>query len=190
MYTVDEFEAELRLIKNEEIRDFIRYCLEKAPPYFYEVPSSSGGKYHPSWANGEGGLVRHSRAAAILAVDFARMYKLEGNEADAVVAATIIHDICKWGIPGGKYTTPDHSYTGAKYVHNLAAAYGKEVPKLKEILGGVAWHNGQWEKRTNGQKVKSFPEEFSLIEQAVHCADYTASRAYITINNLEPNLIG
>lgn len=185
MLCPDDFCDELKLIKNNEIRDFVYHCLEQAPVYFWTNPSSSGGKYHNATNNGDGGLVRHSRATAMFGADFARMYSMSQADTDAVVAACILHDLCKYGLPGGKYTTPDHCYTSAKYVNGLAQQYEKAIPMLKEILGGIAWHNGQWTKRLNGQTVKNFPTEYSKIEEIVHMADYASSRSYVSINKFD-----
>lgn len=184
-YTPDFFKPVLDKIKNEAIRNFTRYCLENAPIYFWSKPSSSSGKYHGGQNNGDGGLVRHSLTTAMFGLEFARMEKLSPDETDAVIAAAILHDLCKYGMPGGPHTTPDHCYTSAKYVNGLAGKFGAEVPLLKEILGGIAWHNGQWTKRTNGQTVKGYPEEYSKIEKIVHTADYAASRSFVSNTTLD-----
>lgn len=59
----ETFKKELSLIKNENIRNFVKEFLNTVPDYFFTVAASSTGKYHPNYALGEGGLVRHTKAA-------------------------------------------------------------------------------------------------------------------------------
>ena len=35
-------------IENEELRNFALYSANEIPNYFWEIPASSSGKYHPS----------------------------------------------------------------------------------------------------------------------------------------------
>ena len=46
--------------ENADIKEFCQVLIENLPLYWREVPASSTGKYHPSYALGEGGLMRHS----------------------------------------------------------------------------------------------------------------------------------
>ena len=57
------FEVELTYLKSDRIRKACLAMTKLLPDYFYEVPASSTGKYHPSYSLGEGGLLRHSKAA-------------------------------------------------------------------------------------------------------------------------------
>ena len=59
----DQFNKELGYIKDEKIRNSLILILEELPDYWFSVPASSTGKYHPKYALGEGGLLRHSKAA-------------------------------------------------------------------------------------------------------------------------------
>lgn len=181
MSDVAHFEVELSWIKNEQIREFTIHCLEQAPPYFWEVPSSSTGKHHSGWSNGPGGLVKHSKATAYVAKELAPAYSLSDEDADVAIAAAILHDITKYGMHGGKYTTSDHGYVGAMFVHLLGKRYSKgEPPRLQDICKGIANHFG-----------KKFPEDYSVIEELVHVADMVASRKEIKFGFLEEtSLIG
>ena len=58
----DTFEKEIGWIHSEKIAKFATYCVNNLPAYFFTVPASSSGKYHPSYALGDGGLVRHTKA--------------------------------------------------------------------------------------------------------------------------------
>ena len=58
----DIFKNEIENIKNETIKKSCIDILESAPDYFFEIPASSTGKYHPQYALGSGGLIRHTKA--------------------------------------------------------------------------------------------------------------------------------
>lgn len=195
--TIDDFETELNFIKSETVREFTKYCLEKAPIYFWSVPSSSGGKHHSSWSNIEGGLVNHVRATAFVCKQLAPAYSLSEEEVDAAVASCILHDICKYGLPGGRHTTPTHDATGARFVYALGTKYqqetGKTIALLKDICSGIMHHFGTWTKRTEGEKspIKPFPEGYTKIEQLVHISDMVASRKGVNFEFLGTNsLVG
>lgn len=184
--------TELDWIKDETIKKFTEFCLDNAPPYFWVNPASSTGKYHSKDAAGSGGLARHTRATAYATKELARSYQLTPLETDAAIAAAILHDIQKYGA-GLPHTTKTHDYDGALFIHRLAARFSAEteVPMLKEICGGIAWHMGPWSIRKEGIPLKKFPEEYSRIEQLVHIADMVASRKDIKFTFLEPNsLVG
>ena len=63
----DIFKTELGYIKEDDIREKAIKVINMLPDYFFEVPASSTGKYHPSFSQGEGGLVRHTKAAVNIA---------------------------------------------------------------------------------------------------------------------------
>ena len=66
MNKVEVFENELVYIENEDIRDSLRTMIEKIPDYFFTIPAASTGKYHPQYAQGDGGLVRHTKVACYI----------------------------------------------------------------------------------------------------------------------------
>ena len=96
------FEREISLIKDEDYRKFIEHYLETyVPNYFWEIGASSSGKYHPQFSQGEGGLVRHTKAVVMFAEELLRMssymYMSEEHK-DYVIMACIVHDTCKYGM--------------------------------------------------------------------------------------------
>ena len=62
MNRINLLQNELNMIKSDDIREFAKILINDAPEYFFHVPASSTGKYHPSYALGEGGLARHTKA--------------------------------------------------------------------------------------------------------------------------------
>ena len=61
------FRRELDYIKDDRIRKACETVLDMLPDYFYEIPASSTGKYHPEFSLGTGGLVRHVKVAVRIA---------------------------------------------------------------------------------------------------------------------------
>ena len=74
MNNIKHFERELNLIVNEELRMAVKaYLEEETPDYFWTDGASSSGKYHPSFSQGVGGLVRHTKAVVMFAEELLRM---------------------------------------------------------------------------------------------------------------------
>ena len=57
------FLDELELISDEELSESLLKIIELLPEYWFKEAASSTGKYHPEYALGDGGLLRHSKAA-------------------------------------------------------------------------------------------------------------------------------
>lgn len=68
------------------------------PDYFYQVPSSSSGKYHSEDELEPGGLVLHTIKCVRAAETMARMYQLTEDELELAKTALLLHDICKNGL--------------------------------------------------------------------------------------------
>ena len=61
MDKVKTFEKELEYIVDDNIKESSKTMIELLPDYFFHEAASSTGKYHPSYALGDGGLVRHTK---------------------------------------------------------------------------------------------------------------------------------
>ena len=48
------FTEELNYIEEARIREAAKVLLDNLPDYFYKIPASSTGKYHPDFARGDG----------------------------------------------------------------------------------------------------------------------------------------
>ena len=174
---MNTFEKELALIQNEEIRVNTAKVLEHVHESFFTAAASSTGKYHPNYALGEGGLVRHTKAAVGI---FASLMELDmmdvfdGDLKDYMIAALILHDTCKSGIDwDGKYTKHEHPLLAQKLI---AETIGDSV--YSEIVGGlVASHMGQW--NTNFRSRVILPTPSTDAARLVHLCDYLASRKFL-----------
>ena len=95
------FEREINLIVNEDLRMAVKCYMDDAvPEYFWTDGASSSGKYHPQFSQGEGGLVRHTKAVVMFAEELLRMSSfmyMKDRWKDYVIAACILHDTFKYG---------------------------------------------------------------------------------------------
>lgn len=171
------FEKEINLIQSEDYRMFVRDYLDNyVPNYFWEIGASSSGKYHPQFSQGEGGLVRHTKAVVMFAEELLRMssymYMSEEHK-DYVIMACILHDTCKYG--SGEYNKEcykEHAKNAANLVKWAWKAYFGELPS-EFFLSAIKCHMGQWSERED--------RPFTNIDRCVHMADYMASRSFIDI---------
>lgn len=103
---VPYFEDQLKLIKDESLRDFVKGYIDRQPKFKIEYPTSSTGKYHPKWQNGEGGNGRHTKNVVKILQVFERAYP--NLKWDEVYTAAILHDMSKYQASTDKYTDSNH----------------------------------------------------------------------------------
>lgn len=175
------FKEELSYIKSDIIRTDTMICLNNTPSYFFKVPASSTGKYHPNYALGEGGLVRHTKAAVKIANDLLSLEQysnmFDDERKDYIIAALILHDTYKSGVEQAKYTCFDHPLIAAEQIRQLdsiSEGFKLFVPMLIES------HMGQWNTAKYSPNIV-LPKPGSPEQQFVHMCDYLASRKYIEI---------
>ena len=172
------FEREINLIQSEDYRAFMREFLDNwVPSYFYEIGASSSGKFHPAFSQGEGGLVRHTKAVVMFAEELLRMSSymyMKDEFKDFVIMACICHDTCKYGIiEYDKSVYADHGKNASLLVNDCwQSAYGMPAPEY--LLSAIRSHMGQW---TTDREDRPFTN----IDRCVHMADYMASRSFIDI---------
>lgn len=177
------FSKELNWIKSEKIREFVADELERLPDYFFEVAASSTGKYHPTYALGEGGLVRHTKAAVAIAKDLLglEMYgRYSAEDKDIILAALILHDGMKHGTAGGKYTVATHPTEMADFIQaDCAKRLGQET--CDKLYSAIAAHMGQFNTDYKTKK-EILPKPQTAMQKFVHQCDYLASRKYLEVN--------
>jgi hypothetical protein len=181
---VEFFKFELSLINDNKIRKFTEKALGLLPDYFFVIPASTGGKYHPKFAAGEGGLVRHTQAAVRLAYELFRLNMLSyfsETEKDIIISSLILHDGNKAG-DLGLHTVPEHPI--------LMSDFLKNNEELKDIISedlllliceNIAHHMGQWTKDyKTGKEILEQPK--GKMQNFVHLIDYIVSRRVIEFN--------
>lgn len=179
------FNEELAQIKRRDIKKFTQMGIEILPEYFFIIPASSTGKYHPSYALGEGGLVRHTKVAvriALMLFENRTIQDFTEDEKDMIISALILHDGVKSGIPKQTYTLITHPLEVVKLImskQEIMNCVGKETSTT--ILRAVVTHMGQWnyDYKTR-EKVLPTPE--NKIERFVHMCDYLSSRKALEFN--------
>lgn len=164
-------------ISNSEIKQLVLNVIPHIPEYFYSIPSSSTGKYHPRDENAVGGLVRHTLRTIKVAEEMSRMYDLTEQELDLAYAALILHDSCKNGSLYSDYTVFNHPLLAAKLFANCNTSFytHKQKKAYKIIYKLIASHMGRWNVDPRDRKVK-LPKPKTKLEKFVHECDYIASR--------------
>lgn len=178
------FANELNWISDIKKRTWCAAMLDALPDYFYEVAASSTGKYHPEYALGEGGLVRHTKAAVTIAHDLLglEMYgKYMPNERDNILCALLLHDGLKHGEDGGKYTVFSHPLDIVRFLRKQEQFRDYITDKdFEQICDGISSHMGQWVTDKRHPSVV-LPKPMTSMQKFIHQCDYLASRRYIEI---------
>lgn len=183
MDRLEIFKHELNYIRDERVRNSLIHMINVLPDYFFEVAASSTGKYHPEYALGEGGLLRHSKAAMRIGYELlenpAIGDKYTGIEKDLMLAALLIHDGLKLGNPMEKYTRFDHPILMADLLEKEKDSL--EINDQERILmeDVIKTHMGVWTTDYNGNEVLEKPK--TKYQNFVHMCDFLASRKCILI---------
>ena len=178
------FKTELSYILNPKIKEFTEKALNNLPEYFFSIPASSSGKYHPKYALGEGGLVKHTQAAVRIAVEMFRLdiFKYTEDEKDMIISSLILHDGYKSGIDNSSHTVTEHPLIVANMLRtntDINSCIDEET--LNMIIGNIESHMGSWcfDYKTKKQVL---PKPKSKIQHVVHWCDYLASRKCLEFN--------
>lgn len=181
---ISVFINELNYIKDSNLKAFAMELIANAEDYFFTVPASSSGKYHPQFSLGVGGLVRHTRCVAYFAMGAGESYNFDQHTTDLLVIAALAHDIKKQGHISNGHTVREHPLYGADYVIEMQSKFPNFITKedAEKIAGAVRSHMGKWEGTREWVKDTTkelFPMPKDGFEQALQIADYVASRKYI-----------
>ena len=178
----DVFKKELYYIKDERIKENAITLIETIPSYFFSEAASSTGKYHPSFAQGEGGLLRHTKAAVRIAKEildtetFGDFYTK--TEKDLIILALIMHDSVKRG-DSEKYTRADHPLLACKLIEDnkdKLTLTDEEIDLLKSMISS---HMGQWNKDYDGNEILPKPE--TKYQRIVHLCDLLSCKKFLDI---------
>ncbi len=176
------FKKELEYIKNENIKQSAIYMINKLPDYFFEIPASSTGKYHPKFAASESGLVKHTKVAVKIAHELLAnpvLNKFKDQEKDLIIMALILHDGLKSGINHEKYTKVEHPLLIANYIKENKNELKLTEEELEVLCKIVSSHMGPWNKDYNGNEVLPVPK--TAIERFVHMCDYLSSKKFLDV---------
>ena len=177
------FKDEINYIKDQRVKNSLVYMINKLPDYFFEVAASSTGKYHPSYALGDGGLLRHSKAAMRIGYELLSDPTIGDKysliEKDIMLAALLIHDGLKLGKTKEKYTRFDHPILMAEYIEEEKDNLELNDEERKLMCDVIKTHMGSWTTDYNGVEVLEKPK--TKYQNFVHMCDFLASRKCILL---------
>jgi len=183
MEKANYFKKELEYIEDSRIRRSCLTMINLLPDYFFTIPASSTGKYHPEFTLGKGGLVRHVKVAVKIAKDLFDNPcigdKYTDLEKDLMLMTLILHDGLKSGITYNRYTQFDHPTLIKKYIVENQDKLELSNDEIKFISKCIEAHMGPWNTDYNGNKVLPVPK--TKYENFVHMCDYLASRKYLNV---------
>ena len=177
------FKKEIGFIKDPNLKKTLIKLADIVPDYFYKVPASSTGKYHPKYATGDGGLIRHSKAAMRIGYELlnnpAIGDKYTDHEKDLMLISLLFHDGLKLGNPEEKYTRFDHPILMEKFIRENYEDLDLSKEDAKFIGDVIKTHMGPWTEDYNGNKVLEPPK--TKYQNFVHMCDYLASRKCLIV---------
>ena len=178
---LEAFKECLSFIISPDIKKFAKRGIEIMPDYFFQIPASSSGKYHPEYAVGEGGLLRHTVSAVRVGVELSRLnwWGFSTEDMDLNFTSIILHDGWKLGLGENTDTVFDHP-TVASFVISTNSDIMSILPeeKSKIILESIESHMGQWNER--GGIILPLPK--TRHQKFVHLCDYLASRKCLVMD--------
>ena len=177
------FLDELGYISDEELSESLLKLINLLPEYWLEEPASSTGKYHPEYALGKGGLLRHSKAAMRIGYELLSNPcigdKYTSKEKDLMLMSLLVHDGLKLGMPQEKYTRFDHPILMANFVEKNYKEIGISKEDAKFMGDVIKTHMGPWTTDYDGNEVLERPK--TKYQNFVHMCDFLASRKCILV---------
>ena len=178
----DIFKTELSRFENDLVRESAEIVLEALPDYFYTVPASSSGKYHPVFSLGEGGLARHVKVAMRILEEMFRDEAFgvyDSYKKDLIRMALLLHDGFKQGMESDGHTRVDHPVIMAEYLKDNADMFPISREDIEFVASLIICHMGPWNKDKEGNVIMPVPE--TQEELLVHLCDYIASRNFLNV---------
>ena len=180
---IKTFDKEINYINNPRYKENIKILIDLLPDYFFEVPASSTGKYHPSFALGDGGLVRHTKVAVRIAKELFNDESVSGaythNEKDLMMMALIMHDGLKSGLKKSQYTNFDHPLLVSNYIKENKDKLTLNEKEINFLCSVIESHMGPW--NTNSYSNVILPKPETRYQRFVHMCDYLASRKFLDV---------
>lgn len=185
------FKTELSYVKNDGYRKNGEILLELLPDYFFEVPASSTGKYHPSFALKEGGLVRHTKAAVRIAYELLNSMigdVFTSDEKDLIILALIFHDGLKHGKIKEEYVKFEHPLLAADFIRENKGKTSFTDNEVKFLENVISSHMGPY--NTNKYSNVVLPKPINKYQKFVHMCDLLASRKFLDVKFENNEIVG
>lgn len=184
---IEVFENELVYIADSDIRDSLRVMIEKIPDYFFNIQAASTGKYHPAFAQGDGGLVRHTKAAVRMAYELFNIYKFPQKTKDLIIMALVLHDSVKKGEVEGKWSLFDHPLIACDFIKKYKSELKLSGEDVEFVCSLISSHMGRFNTSDYSDVILPLPK--TPEQKFVHMCDFLASRKVINIKFDENNNI-
>ena len=185
------FQEEIEFIKDSKLQESLLKIIKLLPDYWLEEPASSTGKYHPGYALGKGGLLRHSKAAMRIGYELLSNPsigdKYTSKEKDLMLMSLLVHDGLKLGLPQEKYTRFDHPILMANYIKEKQKEIGLSKEDATFMADVIKTHMGPWTTDYDGNEVLEKPK--TKYQNFVHMCDFLASRKCLQVPFDENNHI-
>lgn len=185
-------DKEINYIKDEKVRNSAKILVDLLPDYFFHIPASTTGKYHPKSDLGEGGLVRHSKAVVRIGYELLKLEMYRNNytskECDLIIFSLLFHDGLKLGLNGDKYTRADHPILMANFIKDNKDKLELTEDDLDFVCKCISSHMGEWNTDYEGNVI--LPKPVTKYEKFVHMCDYIASKKFLNIEFDKNNEIG
>ena len=188
MNKIKYFEKEIEYIKDNNNKEDIKYLINLLPDYFFIIPASSTGKYHPKYAGGKSGLVKHTKVAVRIAYDLFETYgNFTDEDKDLIIMALIIHDGLKKGMVEERYTRFDHPLLVSKLVMEHVNDLKMNTDCARRMCLMIESHMGKW--NTSKYSKVELPLPRDEYQKFVHRCDYLASKNYLEVKFDKLNII-
>ena len=192
MKKVEKFRTEINYIKDTSLRKDLRKLISMLPNYFFEVPASSTGKYHPKFALGEGGLIRHTKVAVRIAYELLNNnttgMKFTERDKDLIIIALVLHDGLKCGVEKNKYTKFDHPLLVSKFILENKSKLTLEIDDIRKICSMIESHMGEWTIDPYTKK-EVLPRPRTSEQTFVHMCDFLASRKFLDVEFIDNEIV-
>ena len=191
MDKVSFFRKELSYILNSRYVENARKIIEMLPDYFFSVPASSTGKYHPEFSLGESGLVRHTKAAVRIAYELCNNESIgnvfNNDEKDLMLIALIVHDGCKSGLEKTEYTVVNHPLIVSKLIKDNHDKLTLTDGEINFLCTCIESHMGPFNKDFKGNTILPLP--MNKYQKFVHMCDFLSSKKFLNIKFQDNEII-
>ena len=183
MDRLEMFVEELDYIRDDTLKKALLNLINMLPEYFFHEAASSSGKYHPDYALGEGGLMRHSKAAMRIGYELLENPsigdKYTSHEKDLMLMSLLVHDGLKRGLNAEAHTRFDHPILMADFITDNYKKIGVSKEDAKFMSDVIKTHMGPWTTDYNGNEILEKPK--TKYQNFVHMCDYLASRKCLLV---------
>ena len=177
------FTKEISYIKSDIYKKCASEIVDLLPSYFFKVAASSTGKYHPSFSLGDGGLVRHTKAAVRIAKELLDNnsigHKFTDDEKDLLLISILVHDGLKHGETEEKYTRFDHPILVGKMLKENKDKLSLTEDEINFLDKCISSHMGEWNTNPYSDVVLPLPKD--KYQRFVHMCDFLSSRKFLDV---------